>query len=675
MIRLKQLAQLLREQLESCNDAYYLHDQPLLPDHEYDQLFRQLQTLETEHPELITADSPTQRVGGGRLECFAAVQHSLPMLSLDNAFSDAEVAAFAKRISDRLHAMGIDLETALTFSCEPKLDGLAVSLVYQQGLFVQASTRGDGFVGEDITANIKTIRQIPLRLPHEVPEHLEVRGEVYMSKKGFEALNAEQKKQDEKIFANPRNAAAGSLRQLDSAITAKRPLRFYAYGVGTVHGIDLPITHSATMIWLRKLGFPVPEIACSVNGIAACLTFYQKTLADRNALPYDIDGVVYKVDSINYQQLLGFVARAPRWALAHKFPAEEQLTVVENIEFQVGRTGVLTPVARLTPVLVGGALVSNATLHNIEELQRKDVRIGDTVVVRRAGDVIPEIMSVVLARRPEKTAIIELPLHCPACGARVIKREDMVAGRCSAGLSCIAQRKEALKHFVSRKAMNIDGLGDKLIDQLVDHALITHPADLFNLDKQRLLHLERMAEKSVSKLLTHIETAKATTLPRFIYALGICEVGEATALALAYHFSSLEKLQAASVDELLTIKDIGPVAAESIVTFFRTEQNKKVIHALLAAGVHWPCVAHQASVPDHFFKDKTVVLTGSMQSYSRDQATLLLQKVGANVVGSVSKKTDFVIAGQEAGSKLTKAQSLGIAILEEAEFLKKLNEF
>lgn len=671
MNTLVKTAQDLRETLEKYNHAYYVLDQPLVPDSEYDRLFRELQALEAAHPELLTPDSPTQRVGGARLESFASVTHAFPMLSLDNAFTAEEVDSFVKRILDRFKALGIEPELPLSFCCEPKLDGLAVSIVYKDGILFQASTRGDGYVGEDITANIKTIRQIPLRLHGLQAKHFEVRGEVYMSKAGFEQLNEAQKKTGEKIFANPRNAAAGSLRQLDSNITAKRPLRFYAYGIGLVEGEEMPKQHSATMAWLKQLGFPVPELTQVVHGEQGCLQFYRKILEKRNQLAYDIDGVVYKIDQLRYQQLLGFVSRAPRWALAHKFPAEEQLTVVEAIEFQVGRTGVLTPVARLTPVLVGGAMVSNATLHNIDELQRKDVRVGDTVIVRRAGDVIPEVMSVVVDRRPAHAAVVHLPKHCPVCGAEVFKPEGFAAARCTAGLSCPAQRKESLKHFVSRKAMNIDGLGDKIIDQLVDEGLVHNPADLFQLKFDDLVNLERMAEKSASKLLAHIEAAKTTTLPRFIYALGIREVGEATALALANHFGTLEKLQQARLEDLLAINDVGPVVAESILEFFHVKENQQVLAALLASGVHWPQLV-VVTADDNPFRNKTVVLTGTLQKYSRDDATALLQSLGAKVSGSVSKKTDFVIAGEEAGSKLTKAQELGVTVLNEEAFLQKL---
>lgn len=668
---LEEQVRALRVQLAQYSDAYYRLDKPLVPDSEYDRLFRALQQLESQHPELISADSPTQRVGGGRLDHFASVQHTVPMLSLDNAFSKEEVEAFATRILDRFQAMGIEVVLPLRFHCEPKLDGLAVSIIYHNGLLQKASTRGDGFVGEDITANIKTLRQIPLRLSSLAPEYLEVRGEVYMSKMGFEQLNAAQQKRGEKIFANPRNAAAGSLRQLDSSITAKRPLQFYAYGVGMVQGASLPQEQSTIMSWLKTLGFPVPESACVAVGIEGCLAFYQKTLALRDSLPYDVDGVVYKIDQINYQQLLGFVSRAPRFALAHKFPAEEQLTVIENIEFQVGRTGILTPVARLEPVLVGGAMVRNATLHNIEELHRKDVRVGDTVIVRRAGDVIPEVMSVLIDRRPAQTEIVRLPENCPVCGAAVMKSEHLVAARCTAGLSCVAQRKESLKHFVSRKAMNIDGLGDKLIDQLVDKGLVHHPADLFHLQLKDLLPLERMAEKSADKLLKHIEEAKATTLARFIYALGIREVGEATALALAQHFISFTRLQHTTEEELLQVKDIGPIVAQSIIAFLHSKPNQQVIAALLASGIHWQEVMPE-KIADHFFKNKTVVLTGVMERYTRDEATLLLQRCGAKVTGSVSKKTDYVIAGVESGSKLAKAELLGVPVLDEKMFLEEI---
>jgi DNA ligase (NAD+) len=645
-----------------------------VPDSEYDRLFRELQTLENEHPDLITPDSPTQRVGGKRMESFASVKHSLPMLSLDNAFTQEEAENFEKRILDRFRALEITPALPLTFVCEPKLDGLAVSLIYKNGVFVQGSTRGDGFTGEDITANLRTIRNIPLRLKDQAPQLLEVRGEVYMPKEGFTNLNETQKNLGEKVFANPRNAAAGSLRQLDSGITAKRPLKFFAYGIGELKGMSLPKKHSETLAWLKALGFPIPEITQVKKGMENCLAFYQQILNKRDELPYDIDGVVYKIDSVDYQQLLGFVARAPRWALAHKFPAEEQLTAVEAIEFQVGRTGVLTPVARLTPVFVGGARVSNATLHNIEEVHRKDVRVSDTVIVRRAGDVIPEVMSVLLDRRPENTKIIQLPKSCPVCGAEVFKPEGEVAARCTAGLSCPAQRKEGLKHFVSRKAMAIDGLGDKIIEQLVDVGLVHDPSDLYRLQLSQIVNLERMGEKSATKLLANIEASKATTLARFIYALGIREVGETTALSLATHFGSLEKLQAADEEALLSINDIGPIAAASIKEFFHVPQNKKVIAALVHAGIHWP-QANVSEVKENPFKGKTVVLTGTLQHYSRDEATLLLQRLGAKVSGSVSAKTDFVIAGESAGSKLAKAESLDVAVLTEKEFLNKMKTY
>ncbi|MCD6046884.1 MAG: ligase [Gammaproteobacteria bacterium] len=661
----------LRELIERYNEAYYEHDAPLVPDSEYDRIFRELQALEQKHPELLMPDSPTQRVGGKRLESFASVKHALPMLSLDNAFTTEEVINFGKRILDRFKSLDVQPPSPLMFSCEPKLDGLAVSLVYENGLLMRASTRGDGFTGEEVTENIRTIRAIPLRLKGQAPKRLEVRGEVYMSKAGFEKLNTAQKKLGQKIFANPRNAAAGSLRQLDSGITATRPLMFFAYGVGVLEEAILPDRHSKILAWLKDFGFPVPELDRAVEGVQGCLAFYQEVLAKRAGLPYDIDGVVYKVDEIKYQNLLGFVARAPRWALAHKFPAEEQLTTVEDIEFQVGRTGVLTPVARLATVCVGGAMVSNATLHNIEEVHRKDVRIGDTVVVRRAGDVIPEVMSVIIDRRPPNAQIVHLPKTCPVCGAEVFKLEGEVAARCTAGLSCPAQRKEALKHFVSRKAMAIDGLGDKLIDQLVDEGLVHNPADLYYLKLSSIVDLDRMGEKSAIKLLAHIEAAKLTTLARFIYALGIREVGEATALSLANHFGSLEALQAADVDTLMAIRDIGPVAAQSIAEFFHVPENKKVVQDLIQAGLHWLSIEVEI-INDNPFKDKTVVLTGTLQKFSRDEATALLQKLGAKVVGSVSKKTDYVIAGAEAGSKLAKAESLGVPVVDEEQFLKML---
>lgn len=661
----------LKKQLEKYNHAYYVLDDPLVPDSEYDRLLKELQALERDHPDLITADSPTQRVSGNRAEAFTPVQHHVPMLSLDNIFDYEQLTAFYNRIMEKLNVFGIESKEPLIFNGEPKLDGLAVNLFYEYGELVQASTRGDGITGEDITANIKTISDIPVFLKDKNIPQLEVRGEVYISKAGFLELNEQQKKENKKLFANPRNAAAGSLRQLDPQVTAQRPLCFYAYGLGMVKGVILPNQQNLILSWLKEQGFPIPELVESLSGIDACETYYQKILKSRNELSYDIDGVVYKLDDVNYQQLLGFSSKAPKWAIAYKFPAEEQLTIVEAIEFQVGRTGVLTPVARLKPVIVGGVWVGNATLHNMAELERKDIRIGDTVIVRRAGDVIPEIVSVLQERRVANAAMITWPTHCPVCGAAVIKHAQWVAVYCSAELSCPAQRKEALKHFVSRKAMNIEGLGDRLIDQLVEKNLVNRAADLFSLTLSNLVDLERMGEKSAKKLLLHIDQAKNTEFSRFIYALGIREIGEATALQLAKHFGSLEKLQTANLESLMEVADIGPIMAQSILTFFENPANQEAITALITAGIHWPVVENQP-IQDNFFNGKTIVLTGTLKRYARSEAALLLQKLGAHVVGSVSKKTDLLISGEEAGSKLEQAKRLSVLILEESEFLEKL---
>lgn len=665
-IEAKMLA--LIQELHRYNEAYYLADNPLVPDSEYDRVYRQLQQLEQSYPALQRPDSPTQRVGGSKASAFRAVEHAIPMLSLDNAFTDSDLMAFGQRLSDRLS--GIDIE-AMEFAAEPKFDGLAVSLVYQHGLLTVGATRGDGQTGEDISANLKTVRTIPLSLKGEpVPAVVEVRGEVYMPKAGFHELNGRQKALGEKTFANPRNAAAGSLRQLDARITAQRPLRFFAYGIGRVEGWSVPATHRQVMAQLQQWGLPVPPENQVVKGIAGCLAYYHAMLLKRSQLPYDVDGVVYKVNDLARQQQLGFVARAPRFAIAHKFPAEEQLTVVEAIDFQVGRTGTLTPVARLQAVLVGGVHVSNATLHNMDEVARKDIRVGDTVVVRRAGDVIPEIVSVIIDRRVSGAAPIELPTHCPACQAPVIKPEGVAAARCLAGLLCPAQRKESIKHFVGRRMMNIDGLGDKLIEQLVDEGLIHTVADLYHLRREDVQALPRMGPKSADKLMQAIEASKRTTLARFIYALGIREIGEATAQRLAQHFGELSAILAAEPALLQQVPDIGPVVAEALYHFCQQATNRSVIERLLASGVHWPPPARAAA--PHFFKDKTVVLTGTLQHLTRDQAIDYLRKVAAKVSNSVTRKTDYVVAGEQAGSKLVKAREWGIPVLQEQEFLQKL---
>lgn len=658
----------LREQINYHNYRYYVLDDPEIPDAEYDRLFRDLQKLEKEFPELITQDSPTQRVGEKPLSSFGEVKHVVPMLSLGNAFSDEEVEAFGKRISDRLETQKIE------FVAEPKLDGLAISLLYEKGVLVRAATRGDGVTGEDVTQNVRTIHSVPLRLVgNNFPEVLEVRGEVFMPKAGFEELNKRQKANNEKVFANPRNAAAGSLRQLDSKITASRPLTIFCYGVGQVEGGKIPDRHSAILKHLKGWGFRVcPEIK-TVKGINGCLDYYQEINAIRNRLPYEIDGVVYKVDRLDQQASLGFVSRAPRWAIAHKFPAQEEMTKLLAIDVQVGRTGALTPVARLEPVEVGGVTVTNATLHNQDEIERMDVRVGDTVIVYRAGDVIPKVASVIVSRRPKNTRKFRMPKHCPECGSDVVRVEGEAVMRCSGGLYCPAQRKEAIKHFASRRAMDIEGLGDKLVDQLVDTQLVNDVADLFTLDLDEVANLERMAKKSAQNLLVALEKSKNTTLPRFIYALGIREVGEATALNLANHFGNLKSLMKAGEDTLQSVPDVGPVVASNIVTFFHQPHNLEVIDKLIAAGVKWPDikVVDAGSLP---LSGKTVVLTGTLSELPRAEAKEKLQQLGAKVAGSVSSKTDLVIAGEAAGSKLEKAESLNIKVIDEAAFLKLLKK-
>jgi len=656
----------LREQIRLHNYHYYVLDAPLIPDAEYDRLFRELQQLEQEHPEFITDDSPTRRVGDQPLPGFEEVRHALRMLSLENVFSDGELADFDRRVRERL---GTD--KPVVYTAEPKLDGLAISLRYEDGRLVQGATRGDGERGEDVTSNVRTIEAIPLRLlGKEYPALLEVRGEVFMPKAGFEKLNAEARKAGDKTFANPRNAAAGSLRQLDPRLTAKRPLSFYAYGLGQT---DEPIadSHAAAMQQLREIGIPVsPELKC-LEGIDQCLDYYANILARRDSLPYEIDGVVYKVDSFDEQSRLGFVSRAPRWAVAHKFPAQEELTVVEDIEFQVGRTGAVTPVARLKPVTVAGVTVSNATLHNMDEIERKDVRVGDTVIIRRAGDVIPEVVQVVPDRRPGNAKRPELPAHCPVCGSDVLRVEGEAVARCSGGLYCSAQRREGIKHFASRKAMDIEGLGDKLVEQLDEKGLVKTVADIYSLKAADIAALERMGEKSAQNLVEALEKSKATTLPRFLFALGIREVGEATARSLANHFLTLEAIEQADEDALQETPDVGPIVASHIASCFRQEHNIEVLQGLIAAGVHWPAIEKpgEAAQP---LDGKTFVLTGAL-SRPRDQIKARLEALGAKVAGSVSGKTDYVVAGEAAGSKLAKAQNLGIEILDEDKLQEMIN--
>jgi len=665
---LQQQIDTLRHDLRRYEYEYHVLDNPTIPDAEYDRLFHQLKALEAAHPELITADSPTQRVGAKPLSGFAQIRHEIPMLSLDNAFSDEEFYAFVKRIEDRL----IRLPEPLTFCCEPKLDGLAVSILYVNGILTQAATRGDGATGEDITANIRTIRNIPLQLLMDnPPARLEVRGEVFMPHAGFERLNQQALEKGEKTFANPRNAAAGSLRQLDPKITSKRPLVLNAYGIGIAEGVDLPNTHYDRLQWLKSIGIPVnPEIRLC-NGTDEVLDFYRDIQNKRSALGYDIDGTVLKINDIALQEKLGFISKAPRWAIAYKFPAQEELTRLNDVEFQVGRTGAITPVAKLEPVFVAGVTVSNATLHNGDEIERLDIAIGDTVVIRRAGDVIPQIIGVLHDRRPADARPIVFPKTCPVCDSAIVRIEGEAVARCTGGLFCAAQRKEALKHFVSRKAMDIDGVGGKLIEQLVDRELVHTPADLFKLDLTTLTRLERMGAKSAENALASLEKAKNTTLARFIFALGIREVGEATALNLANHFKTLEALQNADLEALQQVPDVGEVVANRILAFWHEPHNVAVVNDLIAQGVHWETVETK-EVTENRFKGKTVVLTGTLTQMGRNEAKALLQDMGAKVSGSVSAKTDFVIAGDAAGSKLTKAQELGVTVLTEEEFLAQI---
>ncbi len=731
----------LRAEIGFHDRQYYVYDDPKIPDVEYDRLMRELQALEAEYPALITADSPTQRVGGEPLEGFHEVIHRLPMLSLDNAFSEAELQDFDRRVRERLELEG---EVMVRYVAEPKLDGLAINLRYEGGRLVHGATRGDGASGEDVTSNVRTIQSIPLHLLGEgYPGILEVRGEIFIPKAGFEALNARAREAGEKTFVNPRNAAAGSLRQLDPQITAKRPLAFYCYGFGEIEPGPIAATHSVSIRKLREGGLPVsPELAV-VSGSVGCLDYFQAIAAKRDSLAYDIDGVVFKVDDLQLQQRLGFVSRAPRWAVAYKFPAQEELTQVEAVEFQVGRTGAITPVARLKPVFVGGATVSNATLHNMDEVVRKDVRIGDTVIVRRAGDVIPEVVRVVTERRPKNLLRVELPIHCPVCGSDVVKPEGEAVARCSGGLYCPAQRKQALKHFASRKAMDIEGLGDKLVDQLVEQDIVHDPADLYRLEIDQVAGLERMAEKSARNLRDALDKSKSTTLARFLYALGIREVGETIAAALANHFRELPPLMAADVDyfvqdrgikgvgestakaliqtleasvdmavaddewvQWLTekrirgvtrqvaerlaehfhtlqslrkarlgdlvrerrslVEGIGPIVAEHIVAFFHQPHNLDVIKRLIEkAELHWEVIGDEEAPIRNPLKGKTVVLTGTL-TRPRSEVKEQLQALGAKVTGSVSSKTDYLIAGADAGSKLVKAEKLGVEILDEA---------
>ncbi|NCH55411.1 NAD-dependent DNA ligase LigA [Cronobacter muytjensii] len=662
----------LRTTLRHHEFLYHVMDAPEVPDAEYDRLMRELRALEEAHPELVTPDSPTQRVGAAPLTEFSQVRHEVPMLSLDNVFDEASFLAFNKRVQDRLKSTD-----ALVYCCELKLDGLAVSLLYENGLLVRAATRGDGTTGEDITLNVRTIRAIPLKLRGDnIPARLEVRGEVFLPQAGFEKINEEARRTGGKVFANPRNAAAGSLRQLDPRVTAKRPLTFFCYGVGLLEGGELPRSHMGRLQQFKAWGLPVSDRIRLVETPEEVLAFYHQVEADRPTLGFDIDGVVIKVDSLDLQEQLGFVARAPRWAVAFKFPAQEQMTTVREVEFQVGRTGAITPVARLEPVQVAGVLVSNATLHNADEIARLGLRIGDKVVIRRAGDVIPQVVNVVLSERPDETRPVVFPAQCPVCGSDVERVEGEAVTRCTGGLICGAQRKEALKHFVSRRAMDVDGMGDKIIDQLVEKEYVHTPADLFRLTAGKLTGLERMGPKSAQNLVNALEKAKETTFARFLYALGIREVGEATAAGLAAHFGTLEALINATIDDLQKVPDVGIVVATHVFNFFEEESNRAVIRELTEeVGIHWPAPqVVKAEEIDSPFAGKTVVLTGTLSQMSRDDAKARLAALGAKVSGSVSKKTDLLIAGEAAGSKLAKAQELGIEVIDEAEMLRLLGE-
>ncbi|HEY5717565.1 MAG TPA: NAD-dependent DNA ligase LigA [Motiliproteus sp.] len=666
---IRQQLDALRTQINEHNYRYYVLDDPSVPDAEYDRLMQCLRQLEAEHPALITADSPTQRVGVEPQSAFNTVAHEVPMLSLDNAFDDQDLHDFDRRAHERL---GLSLEQPLRFACEPKLDGSAVSLLYENGVLVRGATRGDGSSGEDITQNVRTIESIPLKLRGSGwPARLEVRGEIYMPKASFEALNERARAEGGKTFVNPRNAAAGSLRQLDSRITAARKLQMCAYSVGLVEGGELPVEHSAILQQLQQWGLRINAEMAVVEGVEACREYYQRLGVKRNALPYEIDGIVFKVDNLAQQRELGFVSRAPRWAIAYKFPAQEELTRLLEVEFQVGRTGAVTPVARLEPVFVGGVTVSNATLHNMDEVERLGVMIGDTVIIRRAGDVIPQVVSVVAERRPVDARPVQLPSHCPVCGSEVERAEGEAAARCSGGLSCQAQRKEAIKHFASRKAMDIDGLGDRLVELLVDKGLVQSLADLYTLQHPQVAGLERMGDKSAENLLQAIEASKSTTLPRFLYALGIREVGEATARTLAQHFGELAAIQEADEAALQQVADVGPVVAQHIAVFFSQPHNLEVIDALCAAGVQWPKI-EAPSADAQPLAGKTYVLTGTLEQLSRDEAKQRLQALGAKVSGSVSKKTDCVVAGPGAGSKLKKAEELNSPVLDEAGLLELL---
>ena len=657
----------LRTQIKRNDYRYYVLDDPELPDAEYDKLMIELRALESQYPDLVTADSPTQRVSGEPVAAFGVVTHKVPMLSLDNAFTDEDVLAFDRRIHERL---GSDAEANLEYVAEPKLDGLAVTVIYRDGKLERAATRGDGVKGEDVTPNVRTIHKVPHRLTGRPPDVVEVRGEVFMPIKGFERMNRLLRAQGEKVYINPRNSASGSLRQLDPRITAKRPLDMFFYATGSIEGGELPDTQWGLLKAFQRWGLPICPDAAVVQGTAGLLGYFRRMGEKRGLLTYQIDGVVYKLNNRADQERLGFVSRAPRWATAHKFPAEEALTTVQKIEFQVGRTGALTPVARLEPVFVGGVTVSNVTLHNIDEVRRKDVREGDTVVVRRAGDVIPEVVRVV-KHVSDDAPSVDLPEQCPVCGSAVIQADGEAVARCTGGFTCRAQRQESLRHFAGRRAMDIEGLGDKIIEQLVEQDLVKSPADLYTLTVEQLAGLERMGEKSAAKLVQAIGKSRDTTLPRFLFGLGIRDVGEATALALAQHFGNLGKLLDASADEIQQVPDVGPVVGAHVAAFFSSREHREVITRLRAQGVKWPDVA-RPSIEGQPFAGMTFVITGTLDSMSREEAQAALVAKGAKVSGSVSKKTRYVVAGADPGSKLKKATELGVEVLDETRFTELL---
>ena len=663
----RQHAELLRNTLNKQNHRYYILNDPLITDIEYDKLLRELQSLEEDHPELITPESPTQRVGAAPIVEFKSVKHQVPMLSLANAFDPQEVINFDRRARERSGQEKID------YVVEPKLDGLAVSIRYEQGIMVCAATRGDGSNGEDITQNVRTIASVPLKLVGDsLPDVLEVRGEVFISHKGFQVLNQERAANDEKTFMNPRNAAAGSLRQLDSAITASRPLEIYCYALGELSGAELPITHWIMLDRLRQWGLRISPLVEYVNDIEGCLAYYQKMKRQRESLPYDIDGIVYKVNDFLLQERLGNIARAPRWALAHKFPAQEETTIVNEIDVQVGRTGAITPVARLEPVLVGGVMVSNATLHNRAEIERLDIRKGDSVIIRRAGDVIPEVVSVIKSKRKKSARSYRFPDHCPVCNSSIEYGDEGVIAHCTGGLVCMAQVKEGIKHYASRKAMDIDGLGDKIIDQLVDNKIIVDILGLYELSKDQLADLDRLADKSAQNLIDAIESSKQTTLQRFLFGLGIHQVGETTSRVLAENLQTIDNIMDVDKEALQSLPDIGPIVAESMVLFFNNKNNKKIISRLLKAGIKWPLPKKPKIDHAHPFSGKTIVLTGTLESMSRIEAKATLEALGAKMTGSISKNTDLVVAGENPGSKVIKANEIGITIINEKEFIKRM---